>query len=90
MQYMAFQVDYIDIQGPTPLNVPGYKEKVMFGQLYHIAFPVVGGAAGEELVLATTRPETMLGDQAVAIHPDDPRYKHLHGKGMDDGQAKAI
>ena len=33
-----------------------------------------------ELVVATTRPETMLGDTAVAVHPDDPRYKHLHGK----------
>ena len=35
---------------------------------------------GGEIVVATTRPETMLGDTAVAVHPDDPRYKHLHGK----------
>lgn len=34
----------------------------------------------EEIVVATTRPETMLGDTAVAVHPDDPRWKHLHGK----------
>ena len=34
----------------------------------------------EKIVVATTRPETMLGDTAVAVHPDDPRYKHLHGK----------
>jgi len=34
----------------------------------------------EEIVVATTRPETMLGDTAVAIHPDDPRFAHLHGK----------
>ena len=33
-----------------------------------------------EIVVATTRPETMLGDTAVAVHPDDARYKHLHGK----------
>src|SRR5262249_2273880 len=33
-----------------------------------------------EIVVATTRPETMLGDTGVAIHPDDPRYTHLHGK----------
>ena len=34
----------------------------------------------EEVVVATTRLETMLGDTAVAVHPEDPRYKHLHGK----------
>jgi valyl-tRNA synthetase len=53
------------------------------GELYEFAYPVIDadpaqGAA--ELVIATTRPETMLGDTAVAVHPDDPRYKHLHGK----------
>jgi valyl-tRNA synthetase len=53
------------------------------GELYEFAYPVreadaSGGAA--ELVIATTRPETMLGDTAVAVHPDDPRYRHLHGK----------
>ena len=37
-------------------------------------------AGAAELVVATTRPETMLGDTAVAVHPDDPRYRHLHGK----------
>ena len=35
---------------------------------------------GEKIIVATTRLETMLGDTAVAVHPDDPRYKHLHGK----------
>ena len=34
----------------------------------------------EEIVVATTRIETMLGDSAVAVHPSDDRYKHLHGK----------
>ncbi len=54
------------------------------GELFQFAYKVEGheGAPeGEhELVVATTRPETMLGDTAVAVHPDDPRYKHLHGK----------
>jgi valyl-tRNA synthetase len=36
--------------------------------------------ADERIVVATTRPETMLGDTAIAVHPDDPRYTHLHGK----------
>jgi valyl-tRNA synthetase len=53
------------------------------GELYEFAYPVVDAdpnAGATELVVATTRPETMLGDTAVAVHPDDPRYKHLHGK----------
>ncbi len=49
------------------------------GKLYHIVYPVVGDEAAT-LTVATTRPETMLGDTAVAVHPDDPRYKHLIGK----------
>ncbi|AKV04242.1 Valyl-tRNA synthetase [Labilithrix luteola] len=48
------------------------------GELFQFAYKVEG--SDEELVVATTRPETMLGDTAVAVHPDDPRYKHLHGK----------
>lgn len=36
--------------------------------------------ADERIIIATTRPETMLGDTAIAVHPDDERYKHLHGK----------
>ena len=36
--------------------------------------------AGETITVATTRPETMLGDTAVAVHPDDERYSHLVGK----------
>ncbi|HJA26734.1 MAG TPA: valine--tRNA ligase [Candidatus Fournierella merdigallinarum] len=45
---------------------------------WHLKYPIVG--TDEYLVLATTRPETMLGDTAVAVHPDDERYQHLHGK----------
>jgi valyl-tRNA synthetase len=48
------------------------------GHLWHIRYPVVG--AKGFLVVATTRPETMLGDTAVAVHPEDERYKHLVGK----------
>lgn len=46
--------------------------------LWHIAYPVSGG--GGEVIVATTRPETMLGDTAVTVHPDDSRYKKLVGK----------
>ena len=47
------------------------------GHFWHLLYPVK--ETGEMLELATTRPETMLGDTAVAINPDDPRYAHLHG-----------
>ncbi|MBP5225515.1 MAG: class I tRNA ligase family protein, partial [Lachnospiraceae bacterium] len=52
-----------------------YEEKD--GRFYHLYYPVK--ETGEMLELATTRPETMLGDTAVAINPEDPRYTHLHG-----------
>ena len=52
------------------------------GHLYYFDYPVVdslGEETGERLTVATTRPETMLGDTAVAVHPEDPRYEHLIG-----------
>jgi len=48
------------------------------GNLWHIKYPIEGSS--EFIVVATTRPETMLGDTAVAVHPDDERYKQLVGK----------
>ena len=48
------------------------------GKLYEIRYPVVG--TSEYITVATTRPETMLGDTAVAVNEKDERYKHLHGK----------
>ena len=48
------------------------------GHLWHIRYPVAGSK--EYLTVATTRPETMLGDTAVAVHPEDERYQHLLGK----------
>src|SRR6185503_11535325 len=58
------------------------------GKLYHLRYPLVEPAAGlpmladgrAYIVVATTRPETMLGDTAVAVHPDDERYQALIGK----------
>jgi valyl-tRNA synthetase len=48
------------------------------GHLWELRYPLADGSGS--LVVATTRPETMLGDQAVAVHPDDPRYQSLIGK----------
>ena len=47
------------------------------GEIFEFAYEVEGGG---EIVVATTRPETMLGDTAIAVHPEDPRYLALHGK----------
>ncbi|XP_050518605.1 valine--tRNA ligase [Diabrotica virgifera virgifera] len=72
------EVDKVELPGRTFLSVPGYDEKVEFGVLVHFAYQVEG--SDEKLIVATTRVETMLGDTAVAVHPDDERYTHLHGK----------
>jgi len=53
-----------------------YKEET--GSLWNIRYPLADG--GGDIIVATTRPETMLGDTAVAVHPDDPRYRDLVGK----------
>ena len=53
-----------------------YEEQA--GHFWHIHYPVVG--SDEKVEIATTRPETMLGDTAIAVHPDDPRYQHLIGR----------
>lgn len=53
-----------------------YEEKQ--GSFWHIAYPIKD--SNDRLVVATTRPETMLGDTAVAVNPDDERYQHLIGK----------
>jgi valyl-tRNA synthetase len=53
------------------------------GHMWHFRYPLAdeqGNATDEHLIVATTRPETMLGDSGVAVHPDDERYQHLIGK----------
>ncbi|XP_010775228.1 valine--tRNA ligase-like [Notothenia coriiceps] len=75
---LEFIVDKKELTGRTLLPVPGYKEKVEFGVLVSFAYKVDG--TDEEVIVATTRIETMLGDSAVSVHPADPRYQHLKGK----------
>ncbi|KAM1253883.1 hypothetical protein FF1_041847 [Malus domestica] len=72
------EVDYIDVKERTLLKVPGYENPVEFGVLTSFAYPLEEGLG--EIVVATTRVETMLGDTAIAVHPNDERYQHLHGK----------
>jgi valyl-tRNA synthetase len=58
------------------------KHEEVAGKLWEIRYPVVGGKPGtqEFITVATTRPETMLGDTAIAVNAKDERYTHLHGK----------
>src|SRR5579864_5000472 len=56
------------------------KHEEVAGKLYEIRYPVVGSS--EFITVATTRPETMLGDTAVAVNEKDERYTHLHGKNV--------
>jgi valyl-tRNA synthetase len=58
-------------------NEEAEKEEVN-GHLWHLRYPFADGSG--HLTVATTRPETMLGDTAVAVHPDDERYRHLVGR----------
>src|SRR5690554_7844550 len=60
------------------------ENKEQQGHIWHLRYPLADGVTTADgnsyLVVATTRPETMLGDVAVAVHPDDPRYQSLIGK----------
>ena len=77
------EVDYLDLDQPKKLKVPGHDPNKLydFGYLTEFAYKVKG--TNKEIIVATTRLETMLGDTAVAVHPEDPRYKDLHGKELE-------
>ncbi|CCH60040.1 hypothetical protein TBLA_0C02290 [Henningerozyma blattae CBS 6284] len=74
------EVDKKEINGRTLLSIPAYEKKIEFGVLTSFKYPVADSTTNESIIVATTRPETIFGDTAVAVHPNDPRYKHLHGK----------
>ncbi|CAI7657895.1 unnamed protein product [Penicillium manginii] len=72
------EVENKEIEGRTLLDVPGYDKKVEFGVLTHFCYEIDGSK--ERIEIATTRPETMVGDTGIAVHPTDVRYKHLIGQ----------
>ena len=76
--YRGFRMVNWDPEAQTTLS----DEEVIFeekpGFLYHIAYELDG--VKEPLVIATTRPETIFGDTAICIHPEDPRFEHLKGE----------
>ncbi|GBF73925.1 valine--tRNA ligase [Paenibacillus sp. 598K] len=67
-----------DPEARTALSDIEVEHKEVQGHLYHLQYPLQEG--GGTITVATTRPETMLGDTAVAVHPEDERYRHLIGK----------
>lgn len=71
------EVEDVNVPEPMKKDVPGEDQPVQIGILYYIAYPLVGDG---EVVIATTRPETMLADTAIAVHPNAQEHKHLHGK----------
>ena len=78
---LIYRGDYLVNWSPklqTALSDDEVVHKEVQGKLWHFSYPLEDGSG--EIVVATTRPETMLGDTAVAVHPEDERYLHLHGK----------
>jgi valyl-tRNA synthetase len=76
--YRATRLVNWDVQAQTVLSdLEVENEENAQGELFDFAYPLEDGG---EIVVSTTRPETMLGDTAIAVHPDDPRYTQLHGK----------
>lgn len=73
----AYMVNWCPKDQTALSDLEAPKEEVK-GKLYHIAYPIKGSEA--RIVVATTRPETMLGDTGIAIHPNDERYKEFHGQ----------
>ena len=76
--YRGLRMVNWDPQAQTVLS----NEEVLYEdemtQLYHVRYKIEG--TEEYVTIATTRPETIMGDSAIAVHPDDPRYSHLKGK----------
>lgn len=69
------EVDSIELKGRTMLDVPGYEKKIEFGVITYFKYEIE--RSNEKIEVATTRPETILGDTGIAVHPKDERYTHL-------------
>ncbi len=72
-----------DVKALTALSDEEVIRKETHQKLYHLQYQIVdadGKELNEKITIATVRPETIMGDTAICVHPDDDRYKHLHGK----------
>ncbi|MGB1080335.1 MAG: valine--tRNA ligase [Flavobacteriaceae bacterium] len=76
--YRGYRMVHWDPDAQTTLSDEEVIYEEIQGKLYYIAYAIEG--SNEKVVIATTRPETLFGDTAVAIHPEDERYTALHGK----------
>ena len=78
--YKGYRMVNWDPQAQTTLSDEEVVYKEKSGNLFYISYNIEG--SNKSLVVATTRPETILGDTAICINPKDDRYKHLHGKNV--------
>ncbi len=76
--YQGERIINWDVQAQTALSNIEVIHKEIEGGMYTFKYTVED--TGEQIHVATTRPETMFGDVCVVVHPDDPRYTHIHGK----------
>ncbi|KAG5677754.1 hypothetical protein PVAND_007485 [Polypedilum vanderplanki] len=70
------EIESLEVDGKTSISIPNYEKNITVGILTEFAYKIVD--SDEEIVVSTTRPETMLADSAVAVNPNDPRYSHLN------------
>ena len=76
--YRGTRMIHWDPAGKTALSDDEVLYREVQGELYYLRYAVVG--CDEQVIIATTRPETILGDTALCVHPEDVRYQHLHGR----------
>lgn len=78
------EVDTKEIEGEVMLSAHGHdpKKKYRFGVMTDIAYKIDGGAEGEEIIISTTRPETLFADVALCVNANDKRYFKYHGKNV--------
>ena len=74
------EVTHLEVTGGQVFDVPGCERPVKFGLMTDIAYKLVD--SDKEIVVSTTRPETLLGDTGIAVNPEDERYKEMHGRSV--------
>lgn len=76
--YRGFRMTNWDPEAKTALSNEEVNYKEVNSKLYYVQYAIVG-KPNEYITIATTRPETIMGDTAICVHPEDPRYTHLKG-----------
>lgn len=76
--YRGARMIHWDPEALTALSDEEVEYREVRSKLYYLQYPIVG--SDQHVTIATTRPETILGDTAICVHPDDPRFKHIVGQ----------